>query len=220
MKVWPAAATPAATARASPAPRSSPALLPSCRGLRGRARWWGLAETICPFLCGCQKDKCGELCVMTGWRSIPDPSVADPRAFPPKLVSVFWSAIRSWNLPDVVPFSFSCGGVCFSTEPVSHQPSVLANQSHPAWSNRSVVPLGVATPGICVSVPPCAAYRSPIFFTPGVSKTLLLLTISQMQSNALGTQLPLTQRDSRLVVFEGRSRQRLRDRQRWLGFEE
>lgn len=44
------------------------------------------------------------------------------------------------------------------------------------------VPRGVATPGMCVSVPPCAAYRSPMFFTPGVSKTLLLsaLAINQM----------------------------------------
>jgi len=35
------------------------------------------------------------------------------------------------------------------------------------------VPKGVATAGRCVVVPPCAAYLSPTFFTPWVSKMLL-----------------------------------------------
>lgn len=45
----------------------------------------------------------------------------------------------------------------------------------------------MATPGICVSVPPCVAYRSPTFFTPGVSKALLFpsLLTNEMRSEVL-----------------------------------
>jgi hypothetical protein len=39
------------------------------------------------------------------------------------------------------------------------------------------VPLGVATAGRCVLVPPCAAYLSPTFFTPWVSKMLLRVVL-------------------------------------------
>jgi hypothetical protein len=40
------------------------------------------------------------------------------------------------------------------------------------------IPNGVATPGKCVLVPPCAAYLSPTFFTPGVSNMLLKHNVS------------------------------------------
>ena len=39
------------------------------------------------------------------------------------------------------------------------------------------IPLGVATAGRCVLEPPCAAYLSPTFFTPWVSKILLQLAL-------------------------------------------
>ena len=37
-------------------------------------------------------------------RDAPDPIVACPSDLPTIFVSCFWSARRSWNLPDVVPF--------------------------------------------------------------------------------------------------------------------
>lgn len=39
------------------------------------------------------------------------------------------------------------------------------------------IPLGVATAGRCVLEPPCAAYRSPTFFTPCVSNMFLHLVL-------------------------------------------
>jgi hypothetical protein len=43
------------------------------------------------------------------------------------------------------------------------------------------IPRGVATPGKCVVVPPCAAYLSATFFTPGVSNMFLLVSFGAIE---------------------------------------
>jgi hypothetical protein len=52
------------------------------------------------------------------------------------------------------------------------------------------IPRGVATPGKCVVVPPCAAYLSATFLTPGVSNMFLLVSFGAKEdSGAVGSIL-------------------------------